>query len=174
MPGLYQFLTFRLADSLPPALVPTIHQAAVAGSEEFHSELDDALDSHYGKCWQRDPRIATLVQSALLHFDGERYGMLHWVIMPNHVHAMIRVEPGWSLSSIIHSWKSFTARNANKMLGLSGEFWQPDYFDRVMRDDKHFHDTALYIENNPVKAGLVRLPEEWQFSSAFARWLRIG
>jgi REP element-mobilizing transposase RayT len=171
MPGRYQFITFRLAGSIPAALLSKMHNASKAGSEEFHDEMDAALDSCYGNCWLRDARIASLMQDALLYFDGQRYGMLHWAIMPNHIHAMIRVEPGWSLSGIIHSWKSFTAREANKLLRTKGEFWQPDYFDRVMRDDRHYFATADYIENNPVKAGLCQLPEDWKSGSAYARTL---
>jgi REP element-mobilizing transposase RayT len=169
MPGLHQFITFRLADAIPLAQFAAIHAAAKAGSQQFHNELDTALDSCHGKCWLKDERIATLMQDALLHFDGQCYALLHWVVMPNHIHVVIRIEPGWSLSSIIHSWKSFTGREANKLLGLSGEFWQPDYFDRVIRDEEHYYATAAYIENNPVKAGLCNLPEEWPYSSAFAR-----
>ena len=169
MPGLYQFITYRLADSLPASAIASMRQAAKAGSEEFTEEMDGHLDSGYGACWLAKPPIARLVHEALLYFDGQRYDLHNWVVMPNHVHAMIRVHPGHPLEKVIHSWKSFTATAANKLLGRTGDFYQHGYFDRMIRDDEHFYNTAKYIEANPVKAGLCRLPEDWQWSSASAR-----
>jgi putative transposase len=168
-PGQYQFVTFRLHDSIPAAAREKIRASASQGSEAFHEALDTALDSGWGSCWLKREDIATVVEDALLFFDNQRYKLLHWVIMPNHVHALLRSEPGFPLGNIMHSWKSFTAKAANKILGRTGDFWQPDYFDRWMRDEAHYQRTAAYIENNPVKAGLVTLPEAWRFSSAYAR-----
>jgi putative transposase len=169
MPGLHQFVTFRLIDSLPIEVYKRLHASAKAGSDEFHDELDGLLDKQYGCCILQRPDCAGVVEKALLHFDGIRYNMLSWVVMPNHVHAMFRVEPGHSLSVLLKSWKAFSAAQINKLLGQTGSLWQPDYFDRMIRDEDHFYKTLRYIEENPVKAGLSRLPEEWRFSSAFAR-----
>lgn len=169
LPGLYQFVTFRLADALPQAAISSIRRAAHTGSEEFSEEMDGHLDSGYGACWLARPEIAAIVNEALLYFDGRRYEMFHWVVMPNHVHAMFRVQPGHPLPEVIHSWKSFTANAANKRLGRSGDFYQHGYFDRMIRDEDHFYLTAHYIEDNPVKAGLCRTPEEWPNGSAAAR-----
>jgi len=107
-----------------------------------------------------------LVETALLYFDAERYRLHAWVVMPNHVHALFTPLPAWSLSRILGSWKSYTATEANKMLGTSGQFWQEDYFDRFIRDAEHFEVARNYIEMNPVKASLCRLPEDWAFGSA--------
>jgi REP element-mobilizing transposase RayT len=123
--------------------------------------LDRYEDAGYGQCFLRDKRIATIVRNALFYFDGERYELIQWCIMPNHVHVLIKVRPGVSLSTILHSWRTFTAHEANKILGRTGQFWMHEYFDRYIRDARHFESTVNYIRNNPVKAGLVSEPEQW-------------
>ncbi|HZY42050.1 MAG TPA: transposase, partial [Anaerolineae bacterium] len=67
---------------------------------------------------------------------------------------------------VLHSWKSFTAQQANRLLNRTGEFWAREYYDRFIRDERHFAQTVTYIEQNPVKAGLVESAEAWPFSSA--------
>ena len=86
--------------------------------------------------------------------------------MPNHVHLLLKVLEGYSLSQVMHSVKGFTATEANKMLGRAGKFWSPDYFDRFIRDQIHFSRARKYIEENPVKAGLCGSPAEWRWGSA--------
>jgi REP element-mobilizing transposase RayT len=173
MPGLYQSITYRLADSLPQSVIGRVHEAASRGSERFFDELDTWLDRGSGKCWLRDPQIAGIVEQGFLHFDGDRYKLLHWVVMPNHVHVMIAVTPGFELAKTVKSWKAFTGARANAVLGRTGQFWMPDYHDRVIRDEWHYYDCAAYIENNPVKAGLVKNPEAWRFGSAYARTVKL-
>jgi REP element-mobilizing transposase RayT len=101
-----------------------------------------------------------------LRFDGERYALVAWCVMPNHVHALAETFPGFPLDRVVHSWKSFTGHAANRMLGRADRFWAPEYFDRYMRNDGHLVGTSAYIEANPVKAGLCGVPEDWPFSSA--------
>jgi hypothetical protein len=72
----------------------------------------------------------------------------------------------YSLSQILHSWKSFTAKKANTLLRRQGVFWQEEYFDRLIRDQKHFETAIFYIENNPLIAGLCQSPADWYYSSA--------
>ncbi len=108
-----------------------------------------------------------MVQEALLKFDGERYRLLSWVIMPNHGHVILSPIVGFSVSEIMHSIKSYTAHEANKILDRTGQFWAKEYFDRYIRDQRHFANTIAYIENNPVKARLCKAPEQWPYSSAF-------
>jgi putative DNA methylase len=86
--------------------------------------------------------------------------------MPNHVHAVVETVEGFSNASVIHSWKSFTAHEANKILKREGVFWQREYYDREVRDGDHFERLVLYVENNPVKAGLVPVAEDWAWTSA--------
>jgi REP element-mobilizing transposase RayT len=130
--------------------------------------LDAELDGGLGECHLRGPEIAQVVQDALLHFDQDRYRLLAWCLMPNHVHVVIEIPGAVSLSAIVNSWKSFTARRANQHLGRSGAFWNADYFDRFMRDEGHPERTIGHVEQNPVKAGLAKEPRDWPWSSA--RW----
>jgi len=106
------------------------------------------------------------VENALLHFDGQRYQMLAWCVMPNHVHALIESREGFPVPALLQVWKSFTARKANRVLNRAGTLWQRDYHDRYIRNTEHFLDAIGYIEGNPVKAGLISRPQEWPFSSA--------
>ncbi len=166
-----QSITFRLHDSLPQALLDQWRDELARLPEdkrqnERRKRIDVALDAGYGECWLRDPRIGQLVEDALLHFDGQRYRLHAWVVMPNHVHALVTPLPENSLSSILHSWKSFTAKEANRGLGRSGAFWLEEYFDRAIRDENHFNNVVKYIENNPVKAGLCEKPADWLWGSA--------
>lgn len=159
-----QFVTFRLADSLPRAVVEELAKLADSLAET-NRRLDDGL----GACWLGQPAIAQLVQDALLHFDGERYSLLAWCIMPNHVHVVIEPTEGNGLGAIVRSWKSFSANRANRVLARSGSFWHQDYFDRFIRDEGHLERTIDYVENNPVKAGLAPVASAWPWSSGRLR-----
>jgi REP element-mobilizing transposase RayT len=120
----------------------------------------------------REPAAACLVQDALLYFDSVRYRLLAWVVMPNHVHVLFQPMEGWTMARIVASWKSFTGRRLSSLLPESPRsnavhrVWHREYWDRFIRDERHFHTAREYIHNNPVKAGLVRRPEEWEWSSA--------
>lgn len=171
-PGTRQMINYRLHDAMPAS---RRHEwetlLAIEDDRERIIKLESYLDAGHGECHLRRPEIAGLVQENLLHFDGERYRLLAWVVMPNHVHVLI--EPTQTpLAEILHGWKSFTAKAANRLLGREGEFWQEEYFDRFIRDEEHFGKAVRYIENNPVKAALVKSPEEWFFSSAHFRSAR--
>jgi REP element-mobilizing transposase RayT len=89
--------------------------------------------------------------------------------MPNHVHTLFTPREGHKMSAIVHSWKSFTAHECNKLLGTTGRFWEREPFDRYIRNERHFRNTLAYIEENPVKAGLCDKPDEWLWSSARRR-----
>jgi putative DNA methylase len=174
-PNLIQAITFRLHDSLPKSkLKEWEHELARLPHEDREQKLrawiEKYLDAGHGSCRLRDSRIAKIVEDVMLRFDGERYHLLAWCIMPNHVHVMIETNPGWDLSDLLHSWKGYSAHQANKLLGRSGAFWQREYFDRFIRDGAHYENALRYIDDNPVKAGLVHVAEEWLFSSA--RWKR--
>ncbi len=167
-PGTVQAVTFRLADSLPAEVVARL--AALADSPARRKLREDWLDRARGACWLRRPEIAQLVEDALLHFDGERYRLGAWCVMPNHVHTLFEVTTT-PLGEIVKSWKGYTAREANRLLGREGAFWEEEYWDRFMRNERHFRDTVRYIENNPVKARLTQTsdPREWPWSSARRR-----
>lgn len=139
----------------------------VAANMERIRIFNQMLDKGYGAAWLNNTAVAEIVQNSLLFFDGQRYSLHAWVIMPNHVHALFTPMEEWTVAKILHSWKSFSAREANKILGRVGVFWQREYFDRAIRDEQGFNTAVAYIENNPVKAGLCQVAEEWQFSSAY-------
>jgi REP element-mobilizing transposase RayT len=165
-----QSITFRLDDALPAAVIEAIEQEyrrkGKSDSSEKYERLQEYLDAGHGSCALRDPRVARTVEDALLHFDAQRYRLLEWVVMPNHVHALIETIEGHRLGDVLHSWKSFTAKKANKLLGRSGTFWQADFFDRYVRNEKHYNAIVNYIRNNPVVAGLIKRPEDWPRGSA--------
>ena len=121
---------------------------------EFGKRFHDLLDSGHGSCVLRTPEYSALVESALLHFDGDRYDLLDYVIMPNHVHVLVSPKEGHSLSRILHSWKRFTAREINKQLGTTGQFWQHESFDHLVRGAGSLEGFVRYIRENPGKANL--------------------
>ena len=124
------------------------------------------LDQGHGSCYLNNLDIAEMVQNALLFHDQKKYRLRAWVVMPNHGHMLCTPCTGYSLAQIMHSLKSFTSNEANKMLGRAGRFWQKEYFDRYLRNARHYAKVLAYIENNPVKANLCEKPEDWPFSSA--------
>ena len=144
--NLVQTVTFRLSDSLPACVVERLQR--VKDEPERRRRTEVYLDAGYGACYLRGTAVAGMVEGALLHFDGARYRMLAWSVMPNHVHALFEPLPDQSLERVIHSWKSFTVHEANRMLARSGEFWEPDYFDRYIRDEEHYANAVRYIARN--------------------------
>jgi len=166
-----QFFTFRLYDSLPASVVERWRNECAATDDEgkirFRKNVERYLDRGYGSCFLRDERVATLVQNSLLFHHDQNYRLSAWVVMPNHIHFLATPRQNIELSQIAHSVKSYTAHEANKLLKRTGQFWQHEPFDRYIRNRKHFVSVVRYIENNPVKAGLCSLPEDWRFSSAF-------
>lgn len=133
---------------------------------ERSRRIEFYLDKGTGSSWLRDARIARTVQDGLLYFDGDRYHLCAWVIMPNHVHAIVTPLHGHDLSDIVPSWKAYTARVANRILRRQGDFWYRDYYDRVIRDDRHFAAAVAYVEANPVRACLCSEARDWVFGSA--------
>ena len=167
-----QSITFRLADSLPTALLER-WRAELEGmpdeerDNERRKRIERALDSGHGSGALAKFAIGELVERALLQFDAERYRLHAWCIMPNHVHVLVTPLGERKLSSILHSWKSFTSKKANVLLHREGVFWAPEYFDRAVRDAPHFTNAVDYIAMNPVKAGLCAKPENWRFSNSW-------
>ena len=173
-----QGITLRLADSMPRSVINSWREEILldrqlrtdrARHEELRRRIARYEDSGRGECHLGRAEIAALVRDALAKFDGERYRLLAWCVMPNHVHILIKQQQGFPLAEIVRSWKVFTAREANAILGRSGTFWMREYHDRRIRDEAHLNRAILYIENNPVQAGLCERPEDWPWSSAAGR-----
>ena len=176
-PDRIQFITFRLYDSMPREVLEYYRELLEQGRITEHERLkkmEAYLDTGHGACWLKEPRIGRLVENALLHGDGERYLLISWCVMPNHVHVLIEPLGGRKLREILHTWKSYTAQIANLWLGRKGAFWQREFRDRYIRNIKHFNGVKAYIEQNPVEAGLVERAVDWPFSSARRREEREG
>ncbi len=170
--GFTQFITFRLADSMPQNVLAKWRlerEQNEITDADFRRRVEYYLDQNYGACELRDKRIALVLQDTLLKWDGERYQLIAWVIMPNHAHILLTPMRGVKVCDIMHSIKSYTAHEANKILNRKGRFWSKEYFDRYIRDYRHFASTITYIENNPVKARLCESPEKWPYGSAFCK-----
>ena len=107
-----------------------------------------------GSCPLKAADAAVIVAESLAHFDNQRYLLLDWVIMPNHVHALAVFPDEQSMLTQCDSWKHFTAARLNKLLGRSGRFWQVDGFDHLVRSEEQFEYLRRYIAENPRRAGL--------------------
>jgi primosomal protein N' (replication factor Y) len=116
--------------------------------------MEQLLDSGHGSCALGQPEVAILIENALKHFDGTRYQLGDFVVMPNHVHVLVRPAANETLESILHSWKSFTAKQANALLKTTGVFWRNDYFDHLVRSQAQHEKLRRYIGENPGKARL--------------------
>ncbi len=184
-PGLVQFVTFRLADSMPASRRGEWeHLLKIEDDREKRMKLEEYLDRGVGECYLRDARIAKLMEDTLLFFHHQRYELLAWCVMPNHVHVLVHV---WQtpLSKIVQSWKRYVATHAethrserrsptrrvsendtNAPARRAALQWQREYWDTFMRDEAQEKTAIRYIENNPVKAGLSTTKEQWPFSSA--------
>lgn len=165
----FQMITYRLGDALPTEVMQRL---AHLGSQNRRIDTEQLLDAGYGQCWLAYPNIAKIVIDNWLYFAGKRYRILAYVVMPNHVHLLIHVFEDSSLSKIIQSWKSYTAKKIAKQLDLAGQqptlpIWQPDYWDRFIRNQAHLEAATAYIHNNPVTAGLVACSTDWRWSSDY-------
>ena len=162
------FVTFRLVDSLPRDLVlqlrrerensmkimPASESAADRTQRSLLRRAERCLDTSLGECHMREARVAEIVADAIQHFDGRRYKLLAWCVMPNHVHVVFCPFGDNTLDGILHSWKSFSALMANRLLRRRGNFWQREYFDHLVRTEGSLLKIIRYVKENPGTAGL--------------------
>ncbi|MCG3152636.1 MAG: hypothetical protein GEEBNDBF_01938 [bacterium] len=169
IPGATQMITFRLLDALPPRQASSHHTTPSTTNQSvlWFRNYDSTLDAGHGACLLRMPWAAKVVQDCLLCEANTKYDLEAWVVMPNHVHLLVRPHEGVALRSLVQAWKSVTAHRINALLGRHGPVWQRDYFDRVVRTDRHHMMAREYIEMNPVRAGLVASPTQYRWSSAY-------
>jgi len=170
--GATYFVTFRLADSLPAGRIrelaylreqweqrnpPPRNEAAwEALTRTTMERVERWLDAGSGSCQLRRSEAAALVEQSLRHYDGQQYDLNAFVIMPNHVHLLVRPysDCDHPLERIEQAWKSHSSRNINELFGASGALWQTESFDRIVRDDEHLLKCIHYIGSNPRRAGL--------------------
>ena len=164
---------FRLADSIPIEkqqqfmeerrllLNSPAFRDGMLNKEEIErlkyllsDKIEKCLDAGYGESFLRRPEFAYIVQESLKYFDGIRYLLHAWSIMPNHVHVIVEPFEGFEIEKIVHTWKSYTAHRINKLLNRTGKFWERESYDHIIRSEKEYWVQIEYVWRNPEKAGL--------------------
>jgi putative DNA methylase len=223
VPGAMHFITYRLAGTIPQQVLMRLREdrqrrlgnksqqserdqaTRLTAHKQFFAEYDRYLDISCKVNWLARPPVAALIRGNLYHHAGDKYHLLAYCVMPNHVHVLLQPitsvttsgplvpnrksasEPATAdfqsdeqedakspLAEIMHSLKSYTAHEANKLLKKSGQFWQHESYDHWMRDDDELARIVDYIAWNPVKAKLAKSPHQWFFCSAHDRFLQDG
>lgn len=170
--GAIYWMTFRMADSLPAGKLKRWKLESEEWKQShpepwddftwkeydrlFGDRLEEWLDAGHGSCALARPEIRTIVQQALLRFNGERLTIHGAVIMPNHVHLLLELHSGEDLSKIMKGIKGASARQANKLLGTTGIFWMEESYDHIVRSEAQYDRLQCYIAENPIKAHLNR------------------
>jgi REP element-mobilizing transposase RayT len=169
--SVWYFVTFRLADAIPVEVVEAIQRqretwkrvhylqnlppaTLIEYHQLFSERYEQLLHAGAGSCVLRDPANAEIVRGALSFFVSQRYELDEHVIMPNHVHVLVKPLPGHRLVDILHSWKSFTANRLNRRLGRAGQLWQHESYDHIVRNETAMHAIRLYIRDNPKVANV--------------------
>lgn len=175
--GLIQVITYHLADSLPADVVERLArelESLPAEKRQVQRRLhvEKWMDAGCGSCALRHPEMARMIVANWRRYSADRYDLIAWVVMPNHVHVMIRPREGFPLPKIVQAWKGYSGRQIAAFLRTHGKpldsqrIWHREYWDRYIRDDRHFRNAMDYIHQNPVRAGLVSRAEDWPWSSA--------
>ena len=182
--GSTYFVTFRLNDSIPKALMdkwtaernrwiadhppPWDEETEMEYHRLFSAEMDRMLDAGHGECVLRNREYADTVRQEFERSDGLRYMLHAYVVMPNHAHLLLSLADGVALDKVVGSWKRKSARKINESLGKRGALWQKDYFDRIIRSWEHMLRVARYVRRNPAKAKL----REGEYVLYEAEWVR--
>ena len=185
--GVSIFLTWRLDGSLPLGVIEKLRVMRrelrdrtrevlqvdrLVEYKKLFARVDAILDrASTGPLWLSDKRIANVVQDALVNRYARLYYLWAYVVMANHIHVLLKPKNhDTSISTITKNVKGYSSREANRLLERTGQrFWQDESFDHWSRNPSEFARIVKYIENNPVKAGLVNEPEQWEWSSAAER-----
>jgi putative transposase len=170
-PGVSYFFTFRLADSVPQTLLdtwirersawlahhpqPWTQADTLEYAERFTERMDAWLDAGHGSCALRGPEARKLVEDTITKFDGIRLHLDCVVIMPNHVHLMVKPNDDENVFKLIGGMKGCSARVCNVWLGRTKQaFWMEDSYNRIVRDYHELRAFRDYIRRNPVDAKL--------------------
>jgi type I restriction enzyme R subunit len=179
--GAVVFITFRTHDSIPREVIerwerekqewlqlrgrsngrhssvvlPTLSEKERADFQQsFDRCREEFLDSCHGRCLLRRPELARIVADSLLHFDGLRYRMGDFVVMPNHVHLLAVFPSAKEMKDQCDLWLHYTAFRIHQAIGEKGKFWQQEPFDHLVRSPEQYEYLRRYISENPVKARL--------------------
>jgi putative transposase len=179
--GTLVFITFGMADAIPKSVlelwerekadwlarrgytgskrwvevVPTLPEAdRRAFQDEFQRKNDVEYDRCHGRCLLRQPELARIVADAIGHFDGDRYELGDFVVMPNHVHLLAAFRSEETMRTQGDSWMHYTARLINRRLGERGKLWRGEPFDHLVRSGEQYEYLRKYIAGNPLAAGL--------------------
>jgi putative transposase len=137
----------RYLDKLPDAQQHEFHQT-------FSRQFLEYLDRGHGACLLRNRELAVIVADSLQSFDGQRYMLSDFVVMPNHVHVLVCLLGDTDVVDQCYSWKKFTGAKINWALGRRGRFWHEESFDHLVRSAEQFERIRRYIAENPKKARL--------------------
>lgn len=186
--GATYFVTFRLPDALPQEKLQFLKRLRIEWERthpeprcemdwedyacKFTARIERWLDEGYGDCHFRERRWVDNLSERLHHFQGERYFLSCWAILPNHCHAVIRPCDGYSLEEVIGGVKGVSARQMNRTLGRVCALWEEESYDRIIRDEEHLWRVVQYIGRNPLRAGLAH-EQHWR-RWIHPEWERVG
>src|SRR5262249_40844476 len=137
------------------AIIPTLSEKERADFHKRFNRCHEAfLDSCQGRCLLRRPELAKIVAESLLHFDGVRYRMGDFIVMPNHVHLLAAFPSASGMKEQCDSWLHYTAFRINQAIREKGKFWHQEPFDHLVRNPEQYEYLRRYIADNPLKAGL--------------------
>jgi len=146
-------------------------KALLKAGQNYFKQFDEKLhSSKTGKHYLKDSKIANIVANSIHFWDSKRIDLCCYCIMSNHIHAIFTVferdETGKPLylQDVMESIKKYSAGKCNKLLGRSGQFWQHESYDRLIRDREELYYTICYVLDNPVTAGLCKERKEWKWS----------
>jgi REP-associated tyrosine transposase len=186
--GVIFAITFRLAFTLPQSILEKLKNEKLeynrkslllTGNDKINYELEfnrkcfedfDYFIDRYqsGRNWLSKSELAGIVYDSLLFLNHKKYILHCFTIMPNHVHLIIKPmknnESYHAIADILRSLKGFTARQCNKILHQKGQFWQHGHYDHAIRNDNDYNYQVNYVKNNPVKAGLVKYWDDWDYT----------
>ena len=168
--GIY-FITYRLFGSIHPNELRKLQAEMIRAKRESRSakifkRYDSLLDGLKSKNnYLSNPIIAEICKSTLHFPDGKDYTLICYTIMPNHIHLVFDLlNKTKSVGNLMGAIKQNSAKDANNFLGLKGAFWQPESFDRLVRDEKELYYVIRYVLMNPVNAGLVDNWSDWKYT----------
>ena len=160
------FITFRLANSIPIVKLKQLRAEAKSNNGRIFEKYDELLHTReYGLKYLALPEIADLIAQSMLDLNNKEFILICYTIMPNHVHLVFELLPNSvGISKIMKQIKGSTARKSNLILNRTGEFWQRESFDRVIRNERELNLIIKYVLLNPVKCGLVQQWSDWNYT----------